>query len=469
MQIKELMSKRGDGVPSIKNRGAFSCVTPDRTPTSHADGDYSIRRGASGMVRNTDPIRSSTFLPRNFGNSYMQSVAENQSSLEQTTSTFGKPMLQRKCACGGTCSSCASEDKQKDIQTKLKVGPTNDVYEREADRIADQVIRMPEPVLRTQDSQPHPGNHIQRISTGDRAGFDADISLKQSGGHPLSYMTRKYMEPRFGEDFSHVRLHTDSHTQETATQIQAKAFTYGHHIGLGKGENEGDRKLLAHELTHVVQQGAVANSSFTAANPVVQRIKKAPAGCANPGVSRTLDLQPVFLRTSAADASPTGTSWKRRLKEANAIWGKLGVTFNGLSSVTIDTPLKTGGNSAADQTAIRALRSVAGVEVFLVANNMASSGGASTLPPIGAGCGASGNVVMSDLGASDTLLAHELGHILGLDHPSQAPPFNPGEAGTIMKPSSSNAVANPTRNTMTNYARILCPAGTKATCLNPDT
>ena len=177
----------------------------------------------------------------------------------------------------------------------------------------------------------------------------------------------------------------------------------------------------------------------------------------------------MFLRTDPADASPTGTSWATRLASANAIWGKLGVTFVELAPLTIDTPLKTAGDTTASRNAVAALQTGAGVEVFLVDNNMARFGGASTLPPIGAGCGPDGNIVMSDLGTSNTLLAHELGHTLGLDHPTDPPPFNPGDPNTIMETSGSNSVANPTRNTMVNFSRIRCPPGSGTTCLNPDT
>lgn len=192
-----------------------------------------------------------------------------------------------------------------------------------------------------------------------------------------------------------------------------------------------------------------------------------PPVCANPGVIRRLDLQPVFLRSDPADAAPTGGSWTRRFNEANRIWGKIGVTFNDLGPVTLDTPLKTTGATNAEQNAIAALRTAAGIEVYLVDNDVGSgvpggSGGASTAP----GCGAAGNVVMSDRGSSDTILAHELGHILGINHPTDA--VNPGDAGTIMEGSGSHSADNPTTNTMVNFGRILCPPGIGTTCLNPD-
>jgi hypothetical protein len=193
-------------------------------------------------------------------------------------------------------------------------------------------------------------------------------------------------------------------------------------------------------------------------------------GCVNPGDLRDLDLQPVFLRTGPGDVAPTGNSWNRRLNEANVIWGKLGVTFHDLGAITVDTPLKTAGGTAAEQTAIRALRSGAGVEVFLVENDMPADGGASTLPAIGAGCGATGSIVMSDRGTSDTLLAHELGHVLGLDHPGDPPPFNAADPNTVMdvQAGSTNSTPDPTRNTIGNFHKILCPPGTATTCLHPD-
>jgi outer membrane protein OmpA-like peptidoglycan-associated protein len=88
-------------------------------------------------------------------------------------------------------------------------------------------------------------------------------------GKPLDAATRAYMEPRFGHDFSRVRIHTDAQAAESATAINAQAYTVGRDVVFGAGQfspNTPDgQKLLAHELTHVVQQGS---TTFQAGNPL---------------------------------------------------------------------------------------------------------------------------------------------------------------------------------------------------------
>ena len=84
------------------------------------------------------------------------------------------------------------------------------------------------------------------------------IQAIQYGGQPLSKSERAYFESRFGVDFSQVRLHNDAQAAESARALNAKAYTLGQDVVLGAGEyapgtSEG-RKLMAHELTHVVQQ-----------------------------------------------------------------------------------------------------------------------------------------------------------------------------------------------------------------------
>lgn len=185
-------------------------------------------------------------------------------------------------------------------------------------------------------------------------------------------------------------------------------------------------------------------------------------GTCTAGPARNVTVQPVFFRDSAADPAPTGASWSRRMSEARSIWGKLGVGFTESSAVTLtDATNKTAGSDLAEFARIIGLRSGAGNEVFVVDNDIAWLGGAGTSPPTG---GAGAKAVLSDRGTSNTLLAHELGHVMGLGHP-------PGDAdaNTVMAPTNSHSTDNPRRNTLDNLRRITFPQATGITCIDPDT
>jgi hypothetical protein len=185
-----------------------------------------------------------------------------------------------------------------------------------------------------------------------------------------------------------------------------------------------------------------------------------PSGCPNPGHARTVNLQPIFFRNDPADPAPTGGSWGRRLGPSNTIWGKLGVSFVDASPIMRDDPLnKNAGGTRPERDRIRATYNGSAIGVFMMNNDIADAGGGATT----ASGTSRAKVVLSDLGSSNTLLAHELGHVLGLGHP-------PGDAdaNTIMQPSGSNSSPNPTRNTMGNYMRIKWPPPGPPTCLHPD-
>jgi hypothetical protein len=170
-------------------------------------------------------------------------------------------ILKRKCACGsstsslgGECSECMSE---KHFQTKLSVGAINDPLEREADRVAAQVLAMPAHPAASGSSP-----RIQRC-TG-RAVGQADmvpVSVERvlaGPGSPLNPALRHDMEQRFGHDFSHVRIFAGAAAERSAAEVNAQAYTVGDRIVFGAGRFapgscEGQR-LIAHELTHVVQQ-----------------------------------------------------------------------------------------------------------------------------------------------------------------------------------------------------------------------
>ena len=131
------------------------------------------------------------------------------------------------------------------IQPALVVGAPDDLLEREADQVADAVMRMPD---RGRDV-------LHSCDLDDRA------HALDGGGVPLGEGERAFFEPRFGADFSRVRVHTEAVAEESAGALNARAFTLGHDIAFGAGRyspgtDEGMR-LLAHELAHVVQQGEV--------------------------------------------------------------------------------------------------------------------------------------------------------------------------------------------------------------------
>jgi hypothetical protein len=164
------------------------------------------------------------------------------------------------------------------IQPKLKIGAPNDKYKQEADRVADQVMWMSTPVQSSSinNSQTSSVSNIQRKCAGCASedeliqkkssgvtpevtpSINSNIQSLQGGGQPLSKSERSFFEPRFGADFSDVRLHTDDHAVSTAQSINARAFTYGNNVVFGAGEYSSEsvkgQKLIAHELTHVVQQ-----------------------------------------------------------------------------------------------------------------------------------------------------------------------------------------------------------------------
>ena len=198
----------------------------------------------------------------------------------------------------------------KAIQAKLTVGQPDDTYEQEADQAADQVMRMPDPGIQRQSPEEDetmqaspmeggPAFLIQRQSPEEEeqlqtsplaqtitpliqrqspeedeslqaksaasemtptvdAALEGNINNLRGGGQPLPESVRNYFEPRFGYDFSQVRVHTDSTAADSAQAVNAKAFTLGQDIVFNSGqyapEHDDGKRLIAHELTHVVQQ-----------------------------------------------------------------------------------------------------------------------------------------------------------------------------------------------------------------------
>jgi hypothetical protein len=155
----------------------------------------------------------------------------------------------------GECEECGK--KRLDLQTKLKVSDSNDVYEQEADRIAEHIVHM--------GRRPAVGNlptRIQRSSRESSGQMDGALSsvepILAGSGAPLDHAVRQEMEQRFGHDFSRVRVHSDEKAAASARSLEALAYTVGRDVVFAEGQyaphTDKGTKLLAHELTHVLQQ-----------------------------------------------------------------------------------------------------------------------------------------------------------------------------------------------------------------------
>jgi hypothetical protein len=155
------------------------------------------------------------------------------------------------------------------IQAKLAIDKPGDVFEREADDVADRVMRMTSPAIQRkcsacEEEEQHQKLDRKESGTAPARSFAPPVVhdvLRQSGA-PLDSAARLFFEPCFGFDFSKVRVHTDGRAAASARAVQAMAYTSGHNIVFDTGRyqphNTGD-SLLAHELTHVIQQGSGAD------------------------------------------------------------------------------------------------------------------------------------------------------------------------------------------------------------------
>jgi uncharacterized protein DUF4157 len=223
------------------------------------------------------------------------------------------------------------------LQAKLKIGAAHDPYEQEADRAADQVMRMPDPALEVKASPPlvqrkcaqceeedhdqlqrkcahceeEDSGQLQRQESGSGGVAGAAPSIVHeslsSAGHPLDTATRAFMEPRFGHDFGRVRVRTDAQAAAAAQAVRAKAFTVGADLVFGAGEyapgTPGGRLLLAHELAHVIQQSGGGTMLQRAENDTVPNC--APLTDTETDVDAKVNAALANAR-KAAGASPTG-------------------------------------------------------------------------------------------------------------------------------------------------------------------
>jgi hypothetical protein len=323
------------------------------------------------------------------------------------------------CAAGGApCAACGEKRPAeggmrrplgKPLQAKLTIGQPNDVYEQEADRVAEQVMKMALPIPANVQRQPEDvqsagiqstslaemitpivqrqreatneeplqekcetcgeEEQVQRSADGStvlaQPDLESRIKTSQGGGSPLPDEVRGFIEPRFGTDFSQVRVHTDGEAAQMNQELGAQAFTHRNHIYYGAGKAPAKDEFTGHELTHVVQQGAITK---------IQTHSKPQSEFSAVQVGVSLDkLQPWTKDTSNTKHAHLHVTGRSTLGSATIqepvlqMMRFVGTTC--LASVTILQELAMGDNTAAMRVVVRAINEAvigSGTDVHIV-------------------------------------------------------------------------------------------------------
>ncbi len=294
------------------------------------------------MDLNTD---SYTSINSQFINSTNNHSSQILQSIKRKTKSL--------CSCDGSCPRCSTNIYTNDVphvmRSELKISQPGDAYEQEADRVADQMMRISgfsntflktightkdkgidckSAVCYLKEEQDEELSNIQRKALPTKISHETNdsfsnkiygISSCNTNGSSLDLDVKEFMESRFGYDFSNVRIHTDIKAKNSAKSISAQAYTIGNDIVFDndyyKPNTFEGQRLLAHELTHVVQQSNMKESS-----PIIRRKKLRTLGgewedtkyvtikdnSKNPPQPQKLEIELKFTPQPPVDASKIG-------------------------------------------------------------------------------------------------------------------------------------------------------------------
>jgi hypothetical protein len=230
----------------------------------------------------------------NFSKRSTEKVEDSQKKETPSANTFANGW---KYNLGDINLSNKNGEHRFNVQPKLMIGKSNDKYEQEADSVAERIMQMPGPSLQNvitgKPTLPSfsPARQISRVVQNQEkddeeivqsksiSNFDQINQFSENGlsslgnGKPMPKETRSFFETRFGNDFSNVRIFDSPKAGQMAKRFNAKAFTVGGNIVMGTGfytpESIKGKHLLAHELTHTIQQRSM---------PMIQRKVEVNAG-----------------------------------------------------------------------------------------------------------------------------------------------------------------------------------------------
>ncbi|MCP4234521.1 MAG: DUF4157 domain-containing protein [Aestuariibacter sp.] len=245
--------------------------------------------------------------------------------------------VQRMCA---ECEEEMAEDSAGVQRKQLTVGAPNDEYEQEADSVADKVMRMPASrmdEIQQQDpadiqskvlSSPRIQPRLQRLcaaceteadspsiqsrSNGSKAQPAVSSSVANTvhspgSGSPMNESVRSRVEPVLGADLSNVRVHSGEAAQQASRSLNAQAFTHRNNIFLGNGQSAADTTLMAHEATHVVQQGAGMPAPKIQRRIVMRTTTPQFSGSGGAATGTTESLRPVTTAEVESYINDIGT------------------------------------------------------------------------------------------------------------------------------------------------------------------
>jgi hypothetical protein len=270
-----------------------------------------------------------------------EGLIQTESTIDQIT-----PLVQRQVG---------SEEEEEEEEEEEKMGPA-----QQAPSIAMQSVEgQDEDLLFSQTIIFRKAGFTMPLATAESTPTITDrLVERQAKGEPLPAMTRQRMENAFGRDFSRVRIHRDAEAGEISRQVSALAFTHSNHIYFGKGMYDPNgysgKRLLAHELTHVVQQGQstpqrsceFATPTAVRSNvPAIQRVANWAAGA----VHQVNNLANVVLSGAAAGYTPPMLNGSIILSTANsrAVVARPTLTFStvrtgGVNATVNTVPTNTG-------------------------------------------------------------------------------------------------------------------------------
>ncbi|RYZ03507.1 MAG: DUF4157 domain-containing protein [Myxococcales bacterium] len=226
------------------------------------------------------------------------------------------------------------------LQRKMSVSNPSDPLELEADMVAENVMRAvaPTPLALAAmtpsalqrkcedcDSEEDVEIHAKRtLVDGTSSVLPASLHVEAAvrsavaGGRPLPDSARSFLEPRFGHDFSRVRIHTDERADAAARTVHARAFTRGHDIVFAAGEyaphSSSGLRLLAHELAHVLQQQGGRRNALSTAS-AAESVRRNPEPLV-PGRTQQFDLQRQHAASEPRPAArqPIRVRWRGTLR-----------------------------------------------------------------------------------------------------------------------------------------------------------